>query len=257
MKRRYTVGVGLAMAMAVMLIGCASPTKEYARAVQTAHGEKAWQDQRALVSDIEVTFGGKTVFDGRLLMTTDGEKVRLTSWNGPVLTWDGKQGWLSPADAEIPKADFQLSTWPFFVRLPFAMADYSKQMELVGEMPIWDRPYEVSRLMTDQGNGSEWYMIYRQPGSALVRSIAYTRTFDATPDPHAVIFNRFVLMNDVKLSTEWSIFRWNQDTGISGTPMGQVILSNLSWTRPPRDAFIVPDGARLLGDTSDTIAAAK
>jgi hypothetical protein len=128
-------------------------------------------------------------------------------------------------------------------------------IELLGQMPIWDRQYDAAKLTAAGGNMSDWYILYRQPGSNLIRSVAYTNTFDGSPNPHAVIFNRFVLMNNIKLSTEWSIFDWNEATGISGTPLGTVVLSNVKWVKLAKDAFKVPDGARML-DAPQAVASA-
>lgn len=253
MKMRQMAAVSLMALTAMAMFGCARQTKDYVTAIEQAHGVKAWDAHQALEADIEITAGGKTAFNGRLLMTTDANQAKLTSWDGPVMIWDGKQMWVSPADAKVEQATFQLRSWPYFIAAPFKLADKGTHLQPLGEKPIRDRKFDTAKLTFDPGAAEgpgDWYIVYRQLHTNLLRSLAYATTYGKTADPanqrpHAVIYNRFLLIDGVTLSTEWLIFNWNETTGITGTPVMQVALSNVRWVKLAEDTFKVPDGARL------------
>jgi hypothetical protein len=74
----------------------------YARRVEAVLGVRAWRKHEALSCDITITFGGRTMLQGRLLMETGGARTRLDLADGSTIVFDGAEAWVSPAEAEVP-----------------------------------------------------------------------------------------------------------------------------------------------------------
>jgi hypothetical protein len=262
MNVRQSAAMIVAMVLAAGLAGCAS-SAPFAAEAGMAHNQAAWAGHEAIEAEIQVVFGNTTVFAGRLLASTDGSQARLVSQTGATVVFDGKEAWVSPAEAVVPAAAYQVRAWPAFLRLPFSLTDKHAKFEMLGDKPIWDKPYMASKMTFAEpvAGMAPWYTLYQEPGTKLIRSAAYPAEYDAllvtkNNQPLAVIYNRFLILDGVKLSTEWSFFVWNEATGISGTPLGRVALSGVQWVTPGPGAFKPADGARLLGD-SQAVAAAK
>ncbi len=254
MFSRQMVGVGLVAIMMLWLGGCGSVSHDFAKSTQQAHGVKAWKSHKAFEADIEVVYRGKTMLEGRILVDTRSEKARLTTFAGPELIWDGEYAWVTPADAPVTDARKHIRTWPYVITMPFRLGDRKVMIEPQNQMPIWDDQFDTAKVTyKNDADKPAWSIVYRQVGTNLIRSVAYDKAGD---DPQALIFNRFIVMDGVKISTEWAMFMWSEQSGITGTPLGKVVLRNLRWAHPTKESFMAPEGARLV-DAPQNMAAAK
>ena len=94
----------------------------------------------------------------------------------------------------------------------------------------------------------DWYLLYRDPGDATLRAMAYIVTYgkskeEAGKEPHAIRYDSYVDVDGVKLSDKWSFWNWSEEEGIHGDKIGEAILSNFAFVEPGPDAFTKPAGA--------------
>ncbi|CAN5426209.1 hypothetical protein BH23BAC3_BH23BAC3_28640 [soil metagenome] len=62
----------------------------FAEPIQQAHNYSAWQQKGAFVSDVNVTFGGQTILQGKLITETDGVRTRLEISEDTIAVYYGK-----------------------------------------------------------------------------------------------------------------------------------------------------------------------
>lgn len=109
----------LATAVFGIAIAPASPV-EFIAAVESAHGAAAWPKDKVLSANFSNRSGDKG-WEGTFTMNRDMSLVRLDVKDGPAIVFDGKEVWMSPADAKFPKPRFWIFTPPYFALIPFKL----------------------------------------------------------------------------------------------------------------------------------------
>lgn len=262
------------MVLAVAVMGCGGPTEtepgaesenaaeqaaqeeeriaSYVQAVEDAHGLDAWSSQDAVSARIELTFGGNPALDGRMIFTPSMSKVRLDQGEASVI-WDGETAWVTPADAEFPRARFHVLTWPYFLAAPMKLRDPGTHLELLGAKQVETKLYDAARLTFDEDVGDtpeDWYIVYREPQTHRLEAMAYVVTYGTTPEeaneePHAIVFSDFQDVEGVAIPTTWTFRLWSEDKrGVHGDPLGEAKLTDVKFVTPDEETFAVPDDAR-------------
>lgn len=230
----------------------ANPAAELAGPIEQAHGVDAWRDHDALEADVAVTFGGDTVFAGRMLFPTDLSASRLETDSGVVAVFDGDAAWVS--GGEMPGARFHLLTWPYFLAAPMKLRDPGTHLDPLPDAPLSaddDALHRRARLTFDEGVGDspdDWYVLYRHPETDRLTAMGYivtysTPTEQAEQEPHAIVYQGFETVDGVEIPLRWSFYDWSDQAGISGEPIGSAELSNVRFVTPPPNAFEAPEGA--------------
>lgn len=230
----------------------ADPAAAYTRAIEEAHGLDAWSSKDAVSARIQLTFGGNQALDGRMTFTPDMARARLDQGDASVL-WDGETAWVTPADAEFPRARFHVLTWPYFLAAPMKLRDPGTRLELLGAQAVEAELHDAARLTFDEGVGDtpdDWYVLYRHPRTNRLEAMAYvvtygTRLEDANQEPHAIVYDDFQEIEGVTIPTTWTFRLWSEEkTGIYGDPIGEAQLSDVRFVTPEEGTFQVPDDAR-------------
>ena len=123
-----------------------TPETLLAREVALAHGVRAWNDKQVLKSDLAISFGGNQVLVGTMWFHVHDGRCRIERADGVVLVFDGNDAWVSPSDAEAPRARFHLLTWPYFVAAPMKLADPGFYLQMLHATPPsvrWPLPTRV------------------------------------------------------------------------------------------------------------------
>lgn len=239
---------------AAMAAGATDPTpaSEFAGPIETAHGLDAWRGHDAVEADVTVTFGGDTVFAGRMLFPTDLATSRLETESGTVAVFDGDAAWVS--GGEMPGARFHLLTWPYFLAAPMKFQDPGSRLDPLPDAPLTaadDTTYRRARLSFEDGVGDspdDWYVLYRHPETDRLTAMGYIVTYStpaeqAEQEPHAIVYDDFRDIDGVAVPTNWSFYDWSDEGGVEGEPIGQATLSNVRFVTPDPGAFEVPEGA--------------
>lgn len=224
----------------------------FASPIERAHGHARWIDAEVFESGLTIRFGGQTLFDGTMTMTTDMGRVRLAASDGPVVVWDGTDAWVAPADAAIYEPRFQVLTWPYFLAVPMKLRDPGARLEPLGEQRLLDAPHDAARLTFDSGVGDtpdDWYIVYREAGSNRVKALAYIVTYGtalekAEADPHAIVYDGFVEVDGVVIPTLWTFRMWSAELGIHGEPLGDAVLRDPRFLTSDPALFAPPPDAR-------------
>lgn len=228
------------------------PATAYARAIEEAHGLDAWSSKDAVSARIQLTFGGNQALDGRMIFTPDMTKARLDQGEASVI-WDGETAWVTPADAEFPRARFHVLTWPYFLAAPMKLRDPGTRLELLGAKAVDAKLHDAARLTFEEGVGDtpdDWYILYRDSRTNRLEAMAYvvtygTRLEDANQEPHAIVYDDFQEVEGVMIPTTWEFRLWSEEkAGIYGDPLGQAKLSDVRFVTPEEGTFQVPDDAR-------------
>ena len=224
--------------------------KAFANAVEAAHGVKAWRSKKVVSTEIQVKFGGKLRIDGKMYMETHSSRTRIELKNGTVLVFDGKKAWVS-GNTAFPGARFHLLTWSYFLAAPFKLQDPGSKLADMGPQPLdKDRKLNAAKLTFGAGVGDtpdDWYICY-QNNSKQLKALAYIVTYGksaekAGKEPHAVVYNKFQLVEGVKLSTKWFFYNWNAKSGIFGDAIGEVTLKNIKFHSANEALFQKPEKA--------------
>jgi hypothetical protein len=224
----------------------------FAGPIERAHGLAAWRSHPAFGSGLTVEFGGRPMIEGRMLFRIDLGATRLELADGTVVVFDGTSAWVSPAGSNLPRARFHALTWPYFVAAPMKLSDPGTHLEPLGSRQLQGETFDAARLTFDPGTGDspdDWYVLYRDPGSGLLRAMAYIVTYDrsaaeAEAEPHAITYHDFAEVDGVKLATAWKLWNWNEAEGIVGEPIGQARLADSRFLQPDLGAFDRVEGAR-------------
>jgi hypothetical protein len=219
----------------------------FAEPIEQAHGLSAWRNEEAVRADVLVELGGERVLQGELLMKTDMSRTRILRSDGTVLVWDGSDAWVAPAGAALARARFHALTWPFVLSAPMKLRGPGTYLESLGEKTLRGETYDSARLTFAPGVGDgpgEWYVLYRDPETERLHAIAFRASANqAETEPHAITFGGFVEIDGARIATAWTLWRWSEEAGIRGEPIGSVRLSNVAFTTPPDDAFAVSEDA--------------
>ncbi len=263
--------------LAASLTGCggsspepsASPTPApppelaLAQGIEAAHGRDAWLRHEALQARILVTFGGKTILAGRLLLRTDLSKTRLELDSGAVAVWDGAAAWIAPNRKALESARFHVLTWPYFAAVPMKLRDPGSKLTWIGERSLLGRTLRTARLGFAPGIGDapdDWYFVYQDPETRRLAALVYIVTYDtpreeAEKEPHGISYDDFVLVEGVTLARRWTFWNWSEAGGFEGEPTGRASLDEITFSRPGPEAFVKP--ARAVEDPLPAPVAAR
>jgi hypothetical protein len=229
-----------------------SDADRFAAPMERAHGRDAWLAQPALASHVEVDFGGNTILAGEMTFTTNMDRSRIDTASGPSVIWDGETAWVTPGDVELPMARFHVLTWPYFVLAPLKLRDPGTRLERLGERQVQGQSFEAARLSFESGVGDtpdDWYVVYKDPGSARMHGMAYVVTFGTTTEkaeaePHAIVYEEFAELDGAQVPTRMRFYMWGEEQGIHGDPIGELRIEGPRFLTPEPGRFEAPEGAR-------------
>lgn len=274
---RHVAGVAAAVVLFGAPAGCGSayrqgkpttPGEALAARIEKAHGIRAWHAGECVAADIDLHFDPDIELRGEMLYDHHGGRVRMDLADGTTLVFDGERAWVSPASSQMPMARFHLLTWPYFLAVPFKLRDPGAQIADYGRLSIDGEAHAALRLTFEADIGDspdDWYILYADPATDRLVAMSYIVTYGGTSvdeaerEPHAIVYQDFVTVDGVTLSTTWPFFLWSRQAGPYGDPIGRVKLSNLrfvslderDFSRPSDargDPHPVPPVARRLGD---------
>ncbi len=182
--------------------------RDFAQAVESAHGLAAWRAPSAVQARIVVRFGGTIVVDGEMLLHTDMSASRLDLADNSVAVYDGKDAWVSPSESAFKNARFHALTWPYFLSAPMKLRDAGAQLQPIGDKRLRGRTFSAARLTFRPGVGDtpdDWYILYRDRITGRLAAMAYIVTYGKTRqqaerEPHAVTFPDLDLVGAVAAS---------------------------------------------------------
>ena len=249
-----SLGAMVLMGVAVLQAQEVNP-KNYVREIMKAHDAKAYYSHGMVVADAKVLFGGGEVFEGTMIFDPALSVARLESVDGTVTVFDGEDAWVSPADAEFPRARFHVLTWPYFLAAPMKLDDPGTFHEYLGELTLRKEPVPAVKMTFGEGIGDapdDWYVLYRNPVNHRLDAMAYIVTYGKSPEeaeeePHAIVYNDYETVGGPVLSMDWKFYHWSRDKGIYGDPIGHVAVDEVQFRPFDASLFTKPENARKAG----------
>lgn len=232
--------------------GEAAGEASFAGPIEESHGLEAWRSQPAFAADLAVDYGGNQVLAGRMLFPTDLATSRLDLTDGTVAVFDGQRAWVYPASSPLQRARFHLLTWPYFLAVPMKLRDPGARLEPLGPRELQGETYDAARLSFEPGVGDtpgDWYLLYRDRETGRLAAMAYIVTYgtsrtQAEQEPHAITYGDFVDVDGVAIPTRWQFWRWSEEEGAHGEPIGRVELADPGFVQPELGDFDRLEGAR-------------
>lgn len=256
----------LAACAALALCGCATEEKTadvattrpdvsgggLADRIDTAHNGEDWRSRQAVAADITVRFGARPALRGALVYDYHRNLVRIKT-DDATLIFDGEKAWVSPASATVPMARFHLLTWPYFLAAPFKLNDPGSHLVPAGSLRMDGEWHDAATLTFSAGTGDspdDWYLVYADPDTGRLAGMAYIVTYggksrqDAEEEPHFIVYEDYVDVDGVLLSTHWNFRLWSEDKGPFGDSIGAVTLSNVRFVETDWRDFQKPEDAK-------------
>lgn len=225
----------------------------FVEAVEQAHGEAAWDRQPAFTCTMTVQFMGTTVIDGTVTFDTPVGKTRIDQRGGTSLVFDGKDAWVSPADAAFDNARFHVLTWPYFAAAPFKLDDPGATVTVEKARMLAGKPHPTARLTFDPGTGDapdDWYLLYLDPDTRRLAAMAYIVTYGKGPDAardataKIITYHDFADVEGATLPMTWRFHAWDEAAGATGEPVGEVKVNDAAFIDPKPETFLRPTDSR-------------
>lgn len=221
--------------------------------IEEAHHKTAFMMQEAVSFDIVLSFRGSQRLDAKISMTTNSNNVRVDKADGTSIVYNGEQTAVIPDNASTDGARFDLFTWQYFFAMPFKLTDRGTVWEEMGEQTLDSLSYNTSKLTfnTDIGDSpDDWYIIYQDPETSLLKAAAYIVTFNADKEkaeenPHAIVYSEYTAVEGISFAKKWTFHNWNKVDGL-GEKLGKATVSNIEFFSPTENYFQIPEDSRLI-----------
>lgn len=229
-----------------------TPEEHFTSDLSKAHHAGEFHGHAAASFDIRLSFGGKERLVGTVTMLTNSTKVLVEREDGGKVLYDGKDVLMSPADAEWPRARFDVLTWAYFFAVPYKLQDPGTRWELLGRRPVRGTDSATAAKLTFvSGTGDapdDWYILYANDSTGLLECMAYIVTFGKTSEesqeaePHAIAYNDYGIVDGVPVAGRWNFTNWDMAEGISGE-RGEALISNIRFFDDTDGIFSLPEDA--------------
>ncbi len=233
--------------------GAVSPAVAFAQNIEAAHNKQAWEAKKAVSFDVDLSFGGHERMTAKITSRTNSTRVRVDKKDGSKLIYNGKDVFLSPANANDKGARFDMFTWNYFFSIPFKFTDPGTNWELLDSLKIDSTPYATGKLTFGEQIGDapdDWYVVYQHPETGLLHAAAYIVTLGKTKEkaeenPHVIVYHDYKKVDGIPVATKWTFHNWDKENGI-GEQIGEATISNIKFFDAKDELFAQPEDSKLI-----------
>lgn len=221
--------------------------------IEKAHKKDDWYAKNALQFDMDLTFNGNQVLEGKVTMRPHAGLSRVELKDGTLLIFDGKEAYL-PDTSNYPAAQarFHLLTWPYFLAAPYKFKDPGAKVDTMGAHPLFDTQMPAAKMVFTEAVGDtpdDWYVLYRNPENDRLRGMAYIVTFgttveDASAEPHLIAYEDYQDIEGIPVPFTWTFWNWSQEEG-EKDQIGEVKISNFSFVEVEDEVFQTPENFKM------------
>ncbi len=229
--------------------------EQFVKNIETAHKKEAFLQHPVVSFSIALNFGGTEVLQAKITMLTNSSKIRIDKKDTSKLIFDGTQMYLCPVDASEKGARFDMFTWTYFFGLPYKLDDPGTIWEVQADRPLDEKAHATAKLSFAAGTGDapdDWYVIYKEPNSNLLKAAAYIVTYGNTgditkaeADPHAIKYTNFTTVDNIPFATTWEFYGWTIDQGMT-KKLGEATISDITFLNSAGDLFDRPENAKII-----------
>lgn len=233
----------------LMILSCANQTEknQFVADIEQAHKKSDFLQQKAVLFDFDLSFGGKPRLKGQITVLTNSSKARIDLADGNQIFVVNDTVFYSPA-LDSSKVRFDAFTWNYFMLFPYKLSDPGTKWSNPESLALGDVLYQTQQLSFQDGTGDapdDWYIIYPNPNTHLIDVAAYIVTAHkdkakAEENPHAIKYSNYDRINGIPIATTWTFWEWSKASGISNN-IGNATLSNIQFVSVEESDFTWPD----------------
>ncbi|MEO1434442.1 MAG: hypothetical protein AAFV80_02845 [Bacteroidota bacterium] len=229
------------------MTGLAQSSSDFVAAVEQAHQKKKFDKYDYVAFDLQLFFGGKERFNGRVYSTTNSSAIRLDYEDGTRLVFDGQKCYSNKEKTSEQSWIFDLFTWQYFFVAPYKFSDPGTVWQFKGPAQLNDKDYETAKLTFEPGTGvshRDWYLAYADNNQQL-RAMSYIVTLgksteEANQEPHAITYEAFQTVKGIPFATNWAFWDWSAEAGLSNQ-LGEAKIQNIILGKKQGDLFQIQD----------------
>lgn len=226
------------------VVPISAEAKAFVQSIEGKHQKELYDKKEVIQFDLDLKFGGKQRFLGKVNMTPNGGMVRMED-SLKVMIWDGQEAYLFPETSTYSKTRFDVLTWSYFFAAPYKLSDPGVNHHYLGnDRPLNQYNYAASQITFGEGVGDspkDWYIAYKDKKEDLLVALAYIVTYNTTiekasEDPHAITYEAFIELEGIPFATQWNFWTWNWDGQLIKL-LGTASLSNIKFMKKAEDMF--------------------
>ena len=84
--------------------------------IEKTHKKEVFEQNEVVQFDLQLNFGGKERFNGRVYVMISGAKIKMED-DSTLMFWNGEKAMVLPSTENNEKARFDLLTWSYFLQL--------------------------------------------------------------------------------------------------------------------------------------------
>ena len=226
----------------------------FTKKIEDTHNKDAYDQKKAVTFNLDIDFGGKKAFSGKVTQLTDGTKIRIDNpADGSKIIYDSNEVFICPETATTDRARFNIFTWSYFFSLPYKLNDPGTFWEAPVQKEIDSTMTQTAKLSFQDGTGDapdDWYVVYQDPENGSLKGAAYIVSYgktqsEAEKDPHAIKYNEYKTVENIPIATKWTFHNWDAENGF-GDQIGEASLSNIQFLEPAENMFERPENSKTI-----------
>jgi hypothetical protein len=232
-----------------------SNSNDFVELIQKAHRFDKFNKQKAVVFDVESVSEGKSTAMATITTLTSSGKIKFESAKGKTVIFDGKKTWLTPANADYPRARFDIFTYHYFFMAPFKLSDKGAKWEMLSDKVYDFNDYARAKLTFQSETGdspNDWYIAHRNKATNYLEALSYIVTYGGKPvaeaekKTSAIFYSDWKAVEGVMFASTWKFMNWSDDKGFFNQK-AEIKIKNIRFITPNETTFAVPKDCKEIG----------
>lgn len=240
----------------LFVIGCKKTEQNeseisFVKRVEKAHQKEKFNQLEVIRFDLKLSFGGQERINGKVSLSTDSSKGKITFVNGNFILFDGNKVYYSP-QMDSTNVRFDAYTWSYFFMFPYKMNDVGTKWQSYSNNEKDADKFNTEKLSFKPNTGdapNDWYIVYSDKNSNLIQKVAYIVTAfgskeEAEKNPHAIQYSDYVEVNSIPIATRWKFWGWNKKEGLT-KQLGEATLTNIEFVKNDFSLFAISENLKI------------
>jgi hypothetical protein len=211
--------------------------KSFVQKLEQAHQKKLFLDKEVIQFDLKLRFGNQERINGKVTLTTNSSKGKITLADGNTIIFNGSTVYYS-SEVDSTSVRFDAFTWSYFFMLPYKLSDSGTLWQPYDNNENDAVKFNTEKLSFKPQTGDapdDWYVVYSDKNSNLIQKAAYIVTAfgskeEAEKNPHAIQYTDFKEVQSIPIATNWTFWEWDSKKGLT-IQLGEATLTNIEFIR--------------------------
>lgn len=233
----------------IFISSCSSESKQitFSESIEQAHELEKFRSHEAIAFNIQLSFGGKQILDGKMTLLTNSSAGLIEENNGKKLYFLEDKIYFDSTKMSLDAARFSAYTWSYFFLFPYKLNDEGTNWHDYADKNLNGVEYLVEQLTFNAGTGDapdDWYIAYADKETKRLHTAAYIVTAhadlkEAEEDPHAISYSNYTEIEGIPIAQKWIFSTWRKNEGLT-EQLGEADLSDFEFVEVPDDFFKAP-----------------